>query len=253
MIKALLVDDEMWIIKGLLRKVRWDKFFIEIVGTATDGIEACNLAIKLKPEIIVTDIRMPGMDGLELIEKLNHKLPGSLFIILSGYDDFHYVQKALRVGAFDYILKPLDDKAFEDILVRAVRKLKTAHGSEAGIEKIEEIIEESISNSKINSILEYINDNCQTEVSLNVVADVFDMSPSYLSTAFKKHVGKNFSDYVAEMKIEKAKQLLLYTDYKVNIICNKVGFSDYRQFVRTFKRIENKTPLQFKREIAEDV
>jgi len=252
MIKALLVDDELWVIKGLLKKIKWSNYFIEIIGTATDGIEAYNLAIKLKPDIIITDVRMPGMDGLELIEKINLNLPGCLCIILSGYDDFSYVQKALRIGAFDYVLKPIDNEALEDTLVRVVKKVRDSNPGAEELEKLYEIIEDSVSNSKISSIVDYIAENYNKDINLNIVADLFEINPSYLSTAFKKYTGTTFSDYVADIKIKKAKQLLLYTNYKVGEICNKVGFPDYRQFVRTFKKLENTTPMQFKRGMKEE-
>lgn len=251
MIRAMLIDDEVWVIKGLLKKIKWSDFFIDIVATATDGIEAYNLAMELKPDLIITDIRMPGIDGLELIEKLNQSLSDSLSIILSGYDDFVYTQKALRIGAFDYILKPVDISEFESILLRAVKKMKDKHEDKQSIDKIEEIIEENVSSSKIRSIIDFIEENYENDINLNGIAGKFDINPSYLSTVFKKHTGKNFSDYIAEIKINKAKQLLLYTDYKVNAICEKLGFTDYRQFVRTFKRIVGKTPLEYKRQESE--
>lgn len=247
MIKGFIADDEIFIIKGLLKKIKWDDFYIQIVGTATDGIEAYNMIIELKPEIIITDIRMPGINGLELIEKVRNNLPQSLFIIISGYDDFEYLQKALRIGVFDYILKPIDSADLEKILIRAIKRIKENSSDDCKVNEIKQSIKGRIHNNTVNNIVEYIENNyCCDFLTLNFVADKFDINPSYLSTIFKKVTGYNFYDYVNRTKVKKAKQLLAYTNYKVTDICRKSGFSDYRQFIRIFKKLEKRTPSQYR-------
>lgn len=248
MIKAFIVDDEIFIIKGLMKKIKWEDFFIHVVGTATDGIEAYNMILEHKPDIVITDIRMPGMDGLELIESLKKKLPDIYFIIISGYDDFCYLQKALRIGAFDYILKPIDGGDLETILVRAIKQIRDSSEDGAEINEIEQVINDKIYNNTVDNIIRYIENNYFLDINLNMVADTFNLNPSYLSTVFKKVTGQNFSDYITAIKIEKAKQLLSYTDYKITEIGSRVGFSNYRQFIRNFKKVVGITPSDFKEE-----
>ncbi|WP_458462730.1 response regulator [Paenibacillus sp.] len=111
MLKVLLVDDEMYVRKGLHELIRWIDLNMEIIGEAENGVDALNMIECLQPDVIITDIRMPTLDGLELIravEKMPHLEP--VFIIISGYHDFKYAQQAIRYGVQDYILKPIDDE-----------------------------------------------------------------------------------------------------------------------------------------------
>ena len=118
MLKLMLVDDEPLIIKGLKKIIHWEECGFEVVGIAHNGEDAATLAEKINPHVIVTDVRMPGMDGLELVKVLNLKKIKSKIVILSGYDDFSYVQTALKNGCIDYILKPVKCDEFENILIR---------------------------------------------------------------------------------------------------------------------------------------
>lgn len=119
-ITLLIADDEAAIRNGLSTVVPWEEFGITIAGTAQDGIEAYELICRFRPDIVITDIRMPGMDGLEMMEKVRSDKLGTNFIILSGYDDFKYAQKAIQLGAKNYFLKPIKI----DELVTEIRNQK---------------------------------------------------------------------------------------------------------------------------------
>lgn len=107
MYKVLIVDDEPNIRKGLIHIIDWKHFGCEVVGEAMDGLEGGLEKIKeLRPDIVIADINMPEMDGLEMIDAAKESVPHTKFVILTGYRDFSYLQEALRIGAFDYILKP---------------------------------------------------------------------------------------------------------------------------------------------------
>lgn len=111
MLKVLLVDDEMYIRKGMYELIDWHSLGMEIAGEAENGLEALKKAECLQPDIIITDIRMPILDGLELIRAIaNSPTMEPVFIIISGYHDFKYAQQAIRYGVQDYILKPIDDE-----------------------------------------------------------------------------------------------------------------------------------------------
>lgn len=123
MYKLLIVDDELHIRNGLVTLIEWEIYGIEIAGTAEDGMKAY-LAIKeLKPDLVLVDISMPNMNGLELIELCTHLDSPPKFIILSGYNDFAYVQKAIHLGALDYLLKPIDQYQLCDAISSSVKKL----------------------------------------------------------------------------------------------------------------------------------
>lgn len=119
MLKALIVDDEYLVRMGIRETIEWSAHNIEIVGEADNGEDGLSLALQHEPDVIVTDIRMPYMNGLELIAKVKeHRLNASI-IVLSGYDEFQYAQAAIRYGASSYLLKPVDT----DELAASVRQL----------------------------------------------------------------------------------------------------------------------------------
>lgn len=107
MLKLMLVDDEPVIRKGIRTSIEWDKYDVEIAGEATNGKDALEMALGLKPDIVVTDIRMPVMDGLALAGELRTRLPDTRVVILSGYDDFDYAKEAISLGVSEYLLKPV--------------------------------------------------------------------------------------------------------------------------------------------------
>ena len=118
MYKAIVADDEDIIRKGIISFLKQDEL-IEVVADASDGLEALQLAEKHLPDMIFVDINMPNMNGLELIERLNDLEKEILVIVVTGYSDFKYVQKALRLGVFDYFLKPIMEEPFFTILKKA--------------------------------------------------------------------------------------------------------------------------------------
>lgn len=118
MLKVIIADDEIWVCKLIEKLVKWEEVEMELVGTATDGIEAYKLIEDKNPDIVITDIRMPGMDGVSLVSKAREMNYKCSFIIISGYKDFEYAQKALKLGVEDYILKPIDEEELINTLVR---------------------------------------------------------------------------------------------------------------------------------------
>lgn len=122
MIKLLVVDDEIWIRERISKEIPWESVQAEVVGTAEDGQEALEMAEELEPDIIITDIRMPGVDGIELLRELRKKSLDIKVILLSGYNDFSYAKEAIKYGAFDYILKPAEDQELLNVVNRCVRR-----------------------------------------------------------------------------------------------------------------------------------
>lgn len=116
---AFIVDDESLVIKSLKSSIDWHKMGYEVIGEAGNGIEAYDRILELMPDIVFTDIRMPGISGLELIKKVNEVEPNIQFVVMSGYAEFVYVQKALSYGALGYCLKPFDEVEIESVLKRA--------------------------------------------------------------------------------------------------------------------------------------
>ncbi|MCX7027027.1 MAG: response regulator [Spirochaetes bacterium] len=124
MIKILVVDDEKMIREGIVMTMPWNEMGMEVIGSAGDGLKALEMIREFKPHIVLTDIRMPKMDGIELLRAGKALIPSTRFVILSGYDDFAYAQQALKYGAADYLLKPLSEDELKKILTKLKRDLE---------------------------------------------------------------------------------------------------------------------------------
>ena len=123
MYKLFLVDDEIWVIRGLMKMIPWEELGFEVIYTTTDSISALEKIALLKPDAVITDIRMASLNGLELLEQSLHMgKERPEFVLISAYEEFEYAHKALKLGAFDYLIKPL--KKAE--LVQVLEKLKAA-------------------------------------------------------------------------------------------------------------------------------
>jgi two-component system, response regulator YesN len=133
MLKVLIADDEPKIRKGLKNSLNWNEIGLEVVGEAEDGEIALNMAKELQPDIMLVDIRMPFLNGLDLIEKLKEALPGCLVIVITGHDEFIFVQRAIRLKVFDYLLKPINKNQLYDIMLKANEVLIKSRLSEKHI------------------------------------------------------------------------------------------------------------------------
>lgn len=241
MYKVLLVDDEKYISRGLEMGVDWKSINVNTIYTAQNGAQALSLIHKKKPDVVVTDIRMPGMNGLELIQAAKAEYPNLPFIILSGYPDFAYAQKALQYGVFRYLLKPFD--LIE--LTECIRLLlDTLPHKEPDFDTGEPTVPSL--NPTIQGILTFIEDNLTKEITIEMLSNSFGLTPNYLSSLFKKETGRGIVEHITILRIEKACDMLIHTDHKVQYICTAVGISDYFYFSKLFKKYMQVTPTQFR-------
>lgn len=150
MLKVLIVDDEPWVLEGLRTMIDWEKFGYEVCGEAQNGTDAMRLIQENKPELVLTDINMPVINGLELITKLNEVMEKPpKFVILSGYDDFKYARTALRQRVNEYLLKPIDDEEIEALLSRITPIIQNEIASNEDFDKKQFFIVNNIINRLI--------------------------------------------------------------------------------------------------------
>lgn len=183
MYRVFLADDEPWILISLKNLIDWGECGYLICGEATDGIKAWERILYTKPDLIISDIKMPGMDGIELIKRVREeKLPAEVAII-SGYSDFEYARAGLKYGCTDYLIKPVDEEELITCLEKVKEKLDNLHG-----EALSEETEEEGYRSEgrlLKEILQYIKDNYRT-VTQQQLAEEFGMSISSVSQMIKK-------------------------------------------------------------------
>jgi two-component system response regulator YesN len=122
--KVVIIDDNPFVREAIAKTMNWDELGCVVVGTAADGLEGKQIVMNEKPDIIITDIKMPGLNGLELTEIIKSKLPYAKIIAITGYQDFEYAQKAIKLGMFDFILKPIKNEELSQVVKSAADTIK---------------------------------------------------------------------------------------------------------------------------------
>ena len=220
----------------------WEAHDCQVVGEAADGMEAMNQIDALQPDIVIMDINIPIMNGLKVIQCSRMKHPEIAFVIVSGYDDFSYCREALRLKITDYILKPVNYEEFGaciDNLKIALFRQQIPQEETQGEER------------PIMAITRYLQEHLSEDISLSVLADEFHLSAQYISQLFKSEIGVNFLAYLTNIRMERAKKLLLSTALPIGEISEQLGFGDYRVFTKVFKKSEGVTPSQYRRDFLE--
>lgn len=237
-LNVLLVDDEIIIRQGFIKLFDWQAHDCQVIGQASDGLEALSKIDELKPDIVIMDINIPIMNGLKVIELSRIKHPDTAFVIVSGYDDFSYCRQALKLKITDYILKPVNYEEFGN----CIDNLKISL-----FESKKENKDSQQKDRMIVSITKYLQNHLQEDVSLNVLAQEFHLNAQYISQLFKSEIGVGFLTYLTNIRIEHAKKLLS-TDDAISDISDQCGYNDYRVFTKVFKKKEGITPSQFRRD-----
>ncbi len=246
MYRVVLVDDEQIILKGLMKVISWAEYDCEVVGTASDGKEGVALIRQLQPDILLSDIRMPNMDGLSMIAAVKSEFPRMQISVLTAFRDFDYAQKAITLGVTRYLLKP----SRMDELKEAIACMTDALKKLPPKEKEKEEDNPAASGSfVVNSALAYIEQHCTDRISLQDVADHVYVSQWHLSKLINRYQGQSFFDIVNAMRIEKSKQLLKDPSLKVHEVADKVGYSDVAHFSKIFKKIVGRSPVEYRSDL----
>jgi len=253
MYRLLVVDDEPLVRKGVVTLIPFSKLGISEVMEASNGEEALESVRNFKPHIILCDINMPKLNGLELAKIVKEEKPWIKIGMITGYDYFDYAKQALKIGVEDYILKPISKQDVYEVLVNLITKIQQ---EESMKEVYKTIHKENNQNSEIDGtgykkqILESIEMNLNEEdFSLSVLAYELGLTNSYLSSLFKKIFGIPFQDYILNERLEKGKVLLLSTALKNYEIAEKIGISDPNYFSTLFRKKYGKSPNQYKKKV----
>ena len=257
MLNVMVVDDERIIVEGLTQIIRWGELGLNLIGHAYDGKSALEMIVEKKPDIVITDIKMPRMDGLQMIEAVRSKGISTHFIILSGFGEFEYAKCALRLEVKDYLLKPCNEKEVEMSLKRVVEEIliNKIHKEEKENKRVEEEIvevqDEVIGNICVTQIKvcveKYIS---YSELSLKWIAEKhLYMNPDYLSKQFVKVTGEKFSSYLNRIRVQKAKELLESHDTeKMVCVAEEIGLGHNPQyFSKIFKKSVGYTPTDYQK------
>lgn len=246
MYRVILVDDERLILEGLSRVVKWRELGCEVIGFASDGREGLDLIRREKPDMVLTDIRMPNMDGLTMLAALRSEFPGIQVTVLTAYRDFDYAQRAINLGVCRYLLKP----SKMDELIEAIRTMTQRLSQQPPAEEEAPAESGEAGSFIVRSALEYMQQHCTERISLADVADHVYVSHWHLSKLINRHTGQSFFDLIGSMRIEKAKVLLADPAMRVHAVAEQVGYNDVAHFSKSFKKIVGKTPGEYRASIG---
>ena len=239
--KILIVDDEPKIRKGLCKIVEMHPGWY-VPQAFADAESAIAFLRDNGADVVITDIHMPGLTGLDMIEQMRSACPKVVFIILTGYGKFEYAQRAIDLGVKKYLMKPTSPNeitaALEQIEADTPRKKHAA------------AFQKPTNNLIILRAMEYVDLHYRDRFTLRDMAAALYISPNYLSDLFKKNTGMRLSDYITEVRLEKAREYLMDVHYKVRDVSTLVGISDPRYFSSVFRKKYGMTPMEFRNEYA---
>lgn len=255
MYKVVIVEDEAVILKGLVYSINWEGMDCVVAGEADNGADGLQTILEKRPDIVVTDIRMPQMDGLEMLGEASRQYE-FFSIVLTGYSEFEYVQQAMRLNTMDYLLKPIDEAK----LVLAIQKAKR------GVERMRSAflwercgewldghdvhsgaLPDLSGNYYVNKAIEAVQTRYADKVSLRGMADELGVSESHLARKFKEATGLTFLDYLNRFRLQKAIQLMREGGLRIGEISDRIGFTQYKQFSVTFRKYLGMSPTTFLR------
>lgn len=252
MYRVLIVDDEKAVRQGLSKLILWEEYGFTVAGSAASGRQALERIHTAPFDLVLTDVRMPGIDGIQLIEALRQEhFPGEI-IILSAFPEFEYARRAIESGVSHYLLKPINDH----LLVKALERVRGVLASRgpapappapsAACEPPSVDPPPLASPDLMKAVLRYIDEHYNRDISLTAIADVFYMNAVYLGRLFKASTGQRFTDYLNTLRIERASELLRLPDLWIYEISENVGYHDLNYFYRMFKAKTGMTPTEYR-------
>ena len=265
MIRLLIADDERLEREALTEMVS-RRFEHEVtLETAENGRKAADTAILWGADLILMDIEMPGMSGLDAARAVLAQRPGCRVIFVTAYSLFQYAHEAVHLGACDYLLKPVDPDELEASIRRAMRQIETERKLEAlaPVQPEPEPTEpepaaepeddEGSQNALVMAhVRRYLEDNYMFDISLDSVGEILHISPAYLSAQFKKYQKMNFLDCLTELRINAAKELLADPFRSSAEVASMVGYEDASYFARAFKKRTGETPTQYRKRVSRE-
>ncbi|MDT0124696.1 response regulator [Paenibacillus sp. RRE4] len=253
----LIVDDEPRTREGIRKTLEAWSAGKNRIQTVASGVEARDWLASQPADLLITDVRMPELSGLSLVEAIQHFSIKPAVLIMSGYADFNYAQQAIKLGVVDYLLKPID----KEQLLQTVQKALFLHEQQRRIQAMQEIVDpklvdirerrEQQDHTPIGEALTYIETHLGEPMTMRELADSLHLNSSYFSVLFKEQVGLNFSEYLMRKRVQRAKELLVQTNLPISEIAERVGYQTDKYFIKVFKSLENISPSKYRHAVNE--
>jgi len=245
MYRVVLIDDEEIIVYGLKTVVNWQAFDCTVVATALNASSGAVIIRTYKPDILFTDIKLPDKDGLTMLAGLKSEFPAMQVTVLTGYTDFEYAQKAIRLGVARLLLKPSRMDEIHEAMKFMTGKLME-NNAPCGQEGELESLSQNANSFIVRQAMAYMEENYNQKLTLQDVADQCYVSQWHLSKLLNKKTGQSFYDLLNGMRIKAAKRLLTDPKLRIGDICELVGYADTAHFSRTFKKMEGMSANEYR-------
>ncbi|MDV3426966.1 MAG: response regulator [Bacillota bacterium] len=237
MYNILIAEDESLERRALKHIISKKLNHVTICGEARNGLEAIDMAKNNNPDIILMNIDMPKLNGLEVQKEILKFLPNIMTIIITSYDDFALTQSAIRLKVMDYLLMPVKPNELIESIKRGISIINLQRNQE----KVKEC-----NNTLIQEAVRFIENNFDQDINLDAAAAFVHLNPQYFCRYFKSQTGKNFIDYLSSLRIKKAKEMLIDTDENITEISLSVGYTDSSYFGKVFLKTVGMTPNKFR-------
>ena len=247
--KALIVDDEYPIVQGMLSMVDWKSLGVDEVHASYSAEHAKEVFQSDPPEIIITDIKMKGATGLDLLDWVNGISSDVAKIILTSYPDFNFAREAISLGVLEYLLKPVSEKALEDAVRKAVDYVLSRGHQETG--QAEEEPDALNEEGRMVKIERYIKEHMGESICREDLCRELNITPNYLSRTVREALGMTLQNYIKQVKMQEAQRLLRYTNRPVTLIAQDTGYSTLSYFSSVSKEATGLTPFAYRKQKKE--
>ena len=241
--KVMVADDETYMLEAFDKLVDWEKMGCQLVYRATNGKEVIKHLEKVRPDIVITDIKMPLMDGIEVARYIYETGLETKVIILTAYADFAYAQEAIAYDVCGYVVKTAMMEMLPGAIEKAIQKLSDVTAKE-------EELPEKFSEDIFGKLQRYIEENYMKKVTLADISRDIHANASYLSRLYKSKTGQNIFDSINRMKLKKAKEHIA-GGCRIFEAAELVGFEDVSYFSRVFKKLEGCSPREYEKSIQQ--
>lgn len=239
-IKVLVADDESTVRRFIQTVISKENMPVSAFAEAENGIDTVRIAREFKPDLIFLDIRMPGLDGIQVAETLFADESKAKVVIVSAYNDFEYARAAFKAGVDDYILKPIRPEEVIELIKNTAEKCEMLSGDDTSQPSVK-------TPTLVKAVIDYVEENLSGQLQLRDVARAVFVSPCHLSRTFKYLTGQSIVDYIQEQRLLKASELLTTTDLSITEVAGRVGFNDAAYFATCFKNRMGTTPMQYRK------
>ena len=247
--KIIITEDEAPIRRNIKSKIEECGLSFSVVESFRNGRQALEwLGCETNTaDILLTDIKMPGMDGLELAKSISESYPDLMVVIISGYNNFEYAREAMKYRVTDFLTKPVDIDELRSLLSELEKRLDQTNPDLN--EEAEEIVKSRNSSSLADTITGYVEEHFKEQISVTTIAEEFDCSQEFINKLIKKNRGMTLSKYIIHVRISEAKKIIrTYDDIDMQSVGELVGYNDPYYFSRIFKKYTSMSPTQYRKE-----